>query len=365
MFCILAFVLLVLLFPVLGISPSYRRWFRRAWGCVFKKMTLQPCDVNIWDELKNKLLGRFIFRFPRMTKFFDRTLAVWAIAFVLLNVWTVWTATNAGLNLWVYGTCNATSGESCSLSGEACGVAQYQLRFSDAVREGVSGVGAWVWQPFGRFFETVSRIPNRIKTWNAEEYVGPTATYYHPYDSTKPVAVEILDPGCHYCRQLFRNMQDAGFLERYNVTYLVYPIPDTNSPTGYKFGASDIIARYLEAVKMVPLTSNSSSVPADWQLLERIFGPGTIAGSDMQNQFNMLYRRADIPTHLEELLVDIGYSPAQIETIRLYATTSESVEHAIREQRRMVEDRVKTIRIPTLLFGGRRYDRVVQVDELQ
>ena len=56
------FIIFLLLFPILGIfSKDYRILFRKSWECVFKKLTLKPCDINIGEEVKNKLLGKIVF----------------------------------------------------------------------------------------------------------------------------------------------------------------------------------------------------------------------------------------------------------------------------------------------------------------
>lgn len=80
------------------------------------------------------------------------------------------------------------------------------------------------------FGETVTRIPNRLKTWNAADFVTESSTYYRPYDSTKPIALEVIDPSCKFCAKLFGNIKETGFADRYNLTYLAYPIPDTTQP---------------------------------------------------------------------------------------------------------------------------------------
>ena len=62
-----------------------------------------------------------------------------AFVFVVLSIWSVVYVAHAGLNLWVYDTCDPSSAESCSLSGEACGVGQETLCIVEAVGSGRVG----------------------------------------------------------------------------------------------------------------------------------------------------------------------------------------------------------------------------------
>jgi hypothetical protein len=34
----------------------------------------------------------------------------------------------------------------------------------------------------------------------------------------------VLDPGCRFCAELFRNIEESGFADTHNVTYLAYPM---------------------------------------------------------------------------------------------------------------------------------------------
>lgn len=355
MLCILAFVLFLIFFPILGFFPEYRRLFRRSWECVFKKVTFKPCDINLGEELKNKFLGKLFFAAPSLAKFLDKTFAFWALLFVALNIWSLVYASVSLLNLWVYDTCDAVSGESCALGGQACGVATNQLTFSQAWQQ--NELGTWVTQPFTTFADTVSKVPDRLKTWEAKDYVGPTATYYRPYDNSLPVAVEMIDPGCQFCKKLFQNIKESKFYERYNLTYVLYPIPDTTTSTGYKFQGSKTISQYLEATKKYPL--QDAEVPADWQVLAYFFTePG------VQDTFNLTLSKSEIPTEIEKILEKIGYNQAEIQKIREYSKSQE-VADSLEKQKNIVENQVKTRRIPTILFGGRRYDRVVDVETLK
>lgn len=358
MFCIAAFII----FAVLSIfSATYRPLAKAAWHCTWKRISFQPCDISFGDEMRGKLLAKLIFRMPRLARFLDRWLDWLSFAFVIVSIWSLLYVGNAGLNYWVYGTCDPRNVESCTLGGEACGVNQATLRLGQAIGEG--RIREWVFDPFIRFGETVTRIPDRLRTWHAADFLPSSASFFQPENSNKPYALEIVDPGCNFCRTLTHNMLNAGLTEHANVTYLLYPIPLPEG--GYKFEHSLLRAQYIEATKRVPLTENVSGIPADWQLLERLFAlPDDNNEVDLQQQFNIGMTREQAIATLHRLLEDIGYTMQNIERIAQLAQ-SEEVRQSIAEQRRIAEEDIRTIKIPTLLWNGRRYDRVVDSTKLR
>lgn len=355
MLCLIIFALLVILYPVMGFFPKYRAWFRASWKCAFTKIQGRPCTTAFSDEFRNTLLAPFAVRFPKCTAFFHRTFSVWAIVFVIVNVWLLGRGAVSLLNIAVYGTCNAVSAESCSLSGEACGAPRFFLSFREASQTG--RVGEWIIQPVQRTAATIAQLPARFSTWNAEDYLPENPSYLQPYDETKETVLEVLDPGCTYCRALFLRLKEVGIHETHNLTYVVYPIAGAKEGE-WKFQASYTLATYLEALKLVPL--RGSTTPGDWALLTRIF----TKDGKLQNALNMLYAEKDIPMYIEEELRSLGYVDVEITTIRTLAA-SDRIREALASQRQIVEDRIRTIRIPTLLLGGRRYDRALDVDTLR
>ncbi len=356
MFCIAAFIV----FAVLAIfSASFRPLAAKAWHCVLRRITFRPCDISFGEEMKGKLVGKLIFTHPRLARFINRWIDWLSFVFVVLSLWSLLYVANAGLNLWVYDTCNPSNVESCSLSGEACGVDQASIGLGDALREGK--ILTWASNPFVHFFQTVSRIPDRLRHWDPAEYLGPTSTTYAPLDPAKPYALEVLDPSCHFCRKLFGNMKQVGFEKSHNLSYLLYPIP-VGGTGATKFPHSPLIASYVEAVKHMPLSRQGTTVNPDWQLLEKVFGTKP-DGTDWQSYFNLAATADDVRGTLRQFLSEMGYSASQIATIETIAASSD-VADALKQQATIVEQQLRTIKIPTLLVGGRRFDRVVDPDAL-
>lgn len=359
MLCIFAFVVFLIFFPILGFFPEYRVLFRKSWNCTFNKVTGQPCDVNLGQELKGKLLGKMIFKYPKFTKFIDKTFSFWAFLFVALNIWSLVYVMIAGINLYVWGTCNPVSGESCSLSGEACGAGSSEITFGQALETGT--VGTWAWQPFQAFGKTVQQIPSRTKNWVATDYLPAKPSYYGGFKEGKSTAVEFIDPGCIFCKNLFNNMKESGFKDKYNLTYNLYPIPDSKTITGYKFQSSLILAKTIEASKDFPLEKNGIS--GDWLILEKLYEKNNDTTS-LQDKFNFSYTRKETPDRIIDLLKSVGYSEEVAKQIQDKAESPE-IQERLDYSKKLFQEKVNSVRIPTLIFNGRRYDSVVPVDQLK
>jgi DNA-binding transcriptional MerR regulator len=356
MFCIAAFIILA----VLGIfSARYRKLAGNAWKCVGKKATFRKCDTSFKEDTKSMLLGKLVLRRPRLTKFLEKWIDVLAFIFVVLTIWSLFVVVKSGMNLYVYGTCNPNNSESCSIGAEACGITTETVGFWDSITSLTPH--KWAANEAGQFAESVSRIPDRMKNWQAEDYINATNSYYNPQDTSKPYALEIIDPGCIFCANLFKNLKEAGVEQRYNLTYMVYPIPDTNTKSGYKFDHSYHIGTYLEAIKLNPIEVTPA---ADWQILERIFTWENDKGFPYQTYINSIYTEKQVDELMESWLKDIGYSEDQIVQIAKTAESTE-VKERLAEHKRIVDQQIKTVKIPTLIIDGKRYNGVVSSDRLR
>ena len=66
---------------------------------------------------------------------------------------------------------------------------------------------------------------------------------------------------------------------------------------------------------------------------------------------------------LEHLLLSIGYTQPQADEIARRAASAE-IAQRLAAQKVIVEERLRTIKIPTLLIDGRRFDRVIGEEKL-
>jgi len=131
--CIIALII----FGIMGIfSASHRALAKEAFSCVFRRITLRPCNTGFQEKIKDKILSKLINRSVFLTKLVNKNyeLLSW-IFFVLMVGSMVWTI-RGGYNFYVYGSCNGLNqsgfcafdpkGENNKISeiGSTCGVVQ-------------------------------------------------------------------------------------------------------------------------------------------------------------------------------------------------------------------------------------------------
>jgi hypothetical protein len=156
-------------------------------------------------------------------------------------------------------------------------------------------------------------------------------------------------------------MKESNFSDRYNLTYIAFPIPSGEEDSGYKFQHSYLITTYLESMRLLPFSD--SDVPSDWQLLDIIFTEKD-GRWDNQTNINTIWTETEMKQTRTEGLERIGYSEAQIIEIQQRASSQE-VADLIGENKRVVKEEIKTVKIPTIIFDGRRTGGVLTAEQLQ
>jgi len=103
MFCIAAFVVL----GILGIfSATHRKLAREAFDCVFRRVTLRPCNTGFDVKMKSKILGSLLHRSPRLAKGVNRHFELLSWLFMISTVLSVFWAMRGLYNYYAYGSCN-------------------------------------------------------------------------------------------------------------------------------------------------------------------------------------------------------------------------------------------------------------------
>ena len=103
MFCIIALII----FSILGIfSATHRELAREALDCVFRRITLRPCNTGFREKIKGRILAKLLNRSVFLARLFSRhfELLSWAF-FILMVASTFWTV-KGGHNYYLYGSCN-------------------------------------------------------------------------------------------------------------------------------------------------------------------------------------------------------------------------------------------------------------------
>lgn len=357
MFCIAAFIVLAI---ISIFSVRYRKMAKQAWSCTLHRVTFRPCDTSFKEETKSKLLSHVAMRAPKLVKYADFIIEFLSFVLVILTVWSLYVAMLALLNLFVWGTCNPNNASSCSLTSETCSIETARKGFWQLTTEGKP----WQWfvDEAGELGNTIANIPTRLKNWQAVDYLPEHVSYYFTKDSSKPIALEVIDPGCSVCMKLFKNIKSADFESKYNLAYIAYPISSVAHTNGYKFKNSYLITTYLEALKLNPISGLKT--PTDWLLIQKIFTATDGDGMSYQSKFNTLLSSLEAKNQIHEWLTEFGYSDEQIMTIDNVAS-SVKVSEIIKANRKIVENEIKTVKIPTIIFDGARRDGALTTDQLK
>ena len=358
MVCIAAFVVLLVLSAV---SAKYRTLLRRAWGCVSRKVTFRPCDTTFREDVTNSLLAPLALRSPHLVRPASIALEATAWVMVLSLVVSGYIVAQSGLNLVAYGTCNKQNPQACSLSAtQGCSIDAQTPSFWESVGRG-NVLGAFR-NEFSSLTDTISALPGRFKTWDAAQYTASHASYLGGYRDGLPTSLEVIDPGCAFCAQLFRNLEESGFAEVNNLTYIVYPITLSFGP---KFPNSPLVAEYLTAIQLIESSPGApADDPTDWFILKQIFTGERDDGMGWQVWLNEQASADEAEAQLQAWLTHAGYDQEAIAEVDTLADSAQ-VDELIAQGQTIVEVEIRTLTIPTLIANGDLHLGVVDVKDLE
>ena len=101
--CILALIV----FSILGIfSASHRTLAKEAFACVFKRITLRPCNTGFAEKIKGKILSKLLNRSVFVARVFNKYYELFSWVFFILMVGSTFWVLQGGYNFYVYGSCN-------------------------------------------------------------------------------------------------------------------------------------------------------------------------------------------------------------------------------------------------------------------
>ena len=334
MVCIAAFIILAIIGIFVGIISIFKRdigvayWkvFKKAWGCVWKKVRLQKCETNFKDDVKNSLLKKVVLKKPNLVKPLSVVIEVVSVVIVGVVIWAVLTSIKSLLALWTLGTCNVSHPASCALGSESCAIDEEDLNW------------------FSEWGEIFTAMPDRFRSWDAKDYAIEPAIHLSDSDD-KPYALDIVDPGCSACMQSYKNQLNGDFIKNHNLMIMIYPIElDDGS---YKFANSGIIARYIHA-------ANLKSTQYGIKILDRIFTERSESGVIYQNIFNNELSSDEAERLLQAWLAEFGASTEDIAGLSELAH-SDQVTALMQQIKTMVTDTVRAKGIPTLIYDGRKH----------
>lgn len=113
MFCLIALIV----FSILGIfSVTHRQLAKEAFDCVFRRITLRPCNTGFDQKIKGKIVGRFLNKFPKLAKSINRFWEPIAWLLVIVFFASMFLSGQAVYNLVQYKTCDPVNPQNCILS---------------------------------------------------------------------------------------------------------------------------------------------------------------------------------------------------------------------------------------------------------
>ncbi|MBR3164391.1 hypothetical protein IKF15_03800 [Candidatus Saccharibacteria bacterium] len=369
MVCIAAFIILCLISIFVAFLSIFRRdigkryWktFKKAWGCVAKKATLQKCETGFKDDIKHSILKKVIIKKPKLVKPISVAIEVAAVLIVVVSIWSLVEATKAGLALWTLGTCNVQRPAACSLSADiGCSID------GDAgPKNPVEAAQYW----FKGWGEIISAIPDKFRNWDVNSF-DLTGIELTTGNSSTLTAIDILDPGCIACLQSYKNQLASGFFND-NRT-LIVPFPIRNSDGSYKFKNSELIARYVFATNQQASPKNPGNLTASTDLLnnkspallilDRIYTGKDAKKRSYQSLFNDIYTDAEARQLLDQWLSEFGYDQDERAAIASNAM-SESITKILEHNNDIVINNIHAKGIPTMIYDHKKHTGKYEVSQ--
>ena len=350
MVCIAAFIILALIGVFVAIisifkpqvGKSYWKMFKKAWGCLWKKVRLQKCETGFKEDVKNTILSRVIVKHPKWVKPLSIMIEVVSVVIVVAAVWALLTAIKSLLAIWALGSCNVSKPEACGMGAEVCSIN------ASEPSNPIEATGRW-FEEWGEIFEA---IPDKFRTYNAEDYDFNYVSVNPGSGADRPIAVDIFDPGCSVCMISYRNQKEAGFFDTYDVHLVPFAIQDADG--NYKFANSEIVVRYMFAVEQL---RSGMAV----KLLDHIFTERNDDGLSYQSVFNDVYTRDEAISQLETWIVQDGFDKDGLKELRAIVAYPE-ITDKMTDNRNIIEKELRVKGIPTTIYNGGRHTGLWQAE---
>lgn len=202
--CIIAFVV----FLVMSIfSAKYRPLAKQGFECVFRTVTLRPCDTGLDDHIKAELVSWALKISPALAKILNRYYIVFSWIFVLLTIGSLGYSIYSGYNFVKYGNCDGPAAVNACVLNQITG-------------------------DYGRFSEP-------------KQLIAPT-DYSGISEGDTNAPIKIVEFGCFTCpytKQAESTMTQV--LRKYNgsVYYVFKPFPIPTHNNSYEAARAVLCAR--------------------------------------------------------------------------------------------------------------------------
>jgi len=110
MICIIALVV----FGIMGIfSATHRQLAKEAFDCVFRMVTLRPCNSSFDQKMKGKIVGKLLTKSPKSAAFVHKHFSLLSWIMVAIFFISMIYSGIAIYNIGVHGTCTPETPEQC------------------------------------------------------------------------------------------------------------------------------------------------------------------------------------------------------------------------------------------------------------
>ena len=335
MVCIAAFIILAIVGVVVAflsifnrnLGKKYWKIFKKSFHCFGKRVRLQKCDTNFSEDVKTAVLKKVVIKKPKLVKPLSVALEIASFLIVVVTIWSLVEGVKAGLALWTLGTCNVSQPSNCALGADSCSIDEDNLNW------------------FTEWGEIFSNIPDRLKSWNAEEYINGNDTLEPAFivgNLDAPAALSIVDPGCSVCMQSYKNIKNSDFLDTHKLAAVLYPIKNTDG--SYRFKNSELITRYI-----LSIDQNYAE-----KIINRIFTEYNANHINYQEVFNNQLDSDQANELLGNWLAEWGMDEASIKEIKanLY---SEDITTKLEHNSNIINQQIRPKGIPTMIYDGKKH----------
>lgn len=103
MFCIIAFVALSI---IAIFNVSYRELAKEAYDCVFRRITLRPCNTGFKEKMKAKIVGKVLNRSALIARLLNKHFELLSWLLFITTIASIFWTGKGLFNFYMYGSCN-------------------------------------------------------------------------------------------------------------------------------------------------------------------------------------------------------------------------------------------------------------------
>lgn len=220
--CIIAFIILGLMSIF---SATHRQLAKEAFDCVFRRITLRPCNTGFREKIKAALVARLILKSPLLAKLAAKNFELLSWIFAILTLGSLFWVTRGMVNFYLYGSCrglNDTGVCLLDMSGE---------------NNSVTSCGS---QPAANHTPTMAGVD-----WSLFAQTNPQS-------SQQVIFIGCVN--CNYSRQVYQSVFNLAKEYQANFIFAHYPV---KAETDYLVSLFDCL--------------NKESQAAFWLFLSQLF----------------------------------------------------------------------------------------------